>query len=48
MRDIKWYYFLFIALGIGAIIAVVYLILHTSNVLTRLTQRENNVIQTVD
>jgi hypothetical protein len=48
MRDIKWHYVLFIALGIGAIVAIVYLVLHTSSILTRLTQRENKVIQSVD
>jgi len=48
MRDIKWYYILFMGLGLVAIIAIVYMILRTTNILTRLTQRENNLIQTVD
>ena len=48
MREHKWLTLMFIALGIGAILAIVYLILRTTNILTRLTERENNVIQTVD
>ncbi|MBD3404390.1 hypothetical protein GF420_15980 [candidate division GN15 bacterium] len=48
MRDLKWQYIVYVALGIGAIIAIVYLILRTTNILTRLTERDNNVIQTVD
>lgn len=48
MRDIKWYYILFMGLGLVAIIAIVYMILRTTNILTKLTQRENNLIQTVD
>lgn len=48
MRDHSWLTIMFIALGIGAILAIVYLILRTTNILSRLTERENNVIQTVD
>ncbi len=48
MRDVKWYYLLFIGLGIGAIVAIVFLIGHTAKILTRLCERENNLIQTVD
>lgn len=48
MRDMKWYYILFMGLGLVAIIAIVYMILRTTNILTKLTQRENNLIQTVD
>jgi hypothetical protein len=48
MRDHRWLTIMFIALGIGAILAIVYLILRTTNILSRLTERENNVIQTVD
>ncbi|MDX9858772.1 MAG: hypothetical protein RBT76_13355 [candidate division Zixibacteria bacterium] len=48
MRNHKWLTILLVALGIGAILAIIYLILRTTNILTRLTERENNVIQTVD
>lgn len=48
MREIKWYYILFMGLGLVAIIAIVYMILRTTNILAKLTRRENNVIQTVD
>lgn len=48
MREIKWYYILFMGLGLVAIIAIVYMVLRTTNILAKLTQRENNVIQTVD
>ncbi|MCB2230090.1 hypothetical protein KQH82_05185 [bacterium] len=47
-RENRWMTLMLIALGIGAILAIIYLILRTTNILTRLTERENNVIQTVD
>ena len=51
MKDIKeleWYYFVAIAVGIGAIVAMIYLIMNTTDVLSRITNKAENVIQAID
>ena len=51
MRDLKWYYFLGIAIGLIALVAVVYWIFRTGDLLTRLsslTCRKTEEIEPAD
>jgi len=39
MRNLKWYYIVAIALGLAAIVAIVYIVVRSGGVLERLNNR---------
>ena len=45
MPNLKWYYILAIALGLGAIVAIVYIVVRSDGILERINNRKSARIE---
>jgi hypothetical protein len=45
MPNVKWYYILAIALGLGAIVAIVYIVVRFDGILERINNRKSAQIE---
>jgi hypothetical protein len=45
MPNVKWYYILAIALGLGAIVAIVYIVVRSDGILERINNRKSAQIE---
>ena len=45
MRNLKWYHLVAIALGLGAIVAIIYIVLNNDNIRERITIRKSEEIE---
>lgn len=48
MPNLKWYYILAIALGLGAIVAIVYIVVRSDGILERINNRKATRIESAE